>query len=122
MARPEVYLGLDFGTTNSVLALFKDGAPHVIDIFGRQTTPTAIAFNDKSETVIGTAALTTGQSVRAFKRVLGLSAAQGRELVDSFKGSLPFVTEEEDNLVAIRCKVGESGNASFELLLPSIPG
>ena len=47
-------VGIDLGTSNSCVAVFKDGAPHVIrDANGRNTQPSVVAFGHGRSVVVG---------------------------------------------------------------------
>ena len=47
-------IGIDLGTTNSVVAVMEGGEPKVItNEEGGRTTPSVVAFNDKGETLVG---------------------------------------------------------------------
>jgi len=47
-------IGIDLGTTNSVVAIMEGGAPKVItNSFGARTTPSVVAFTDKGERLVG---------------------------------------------------------------------
>ncbi len=47
-------IGIDLGTTNSVVAIMEGGKPVVIpNAEGARTTPSVVAFNDKSELMVG---------------------------------------------------------------------
>ena len=50
----EKIIGIDLGTTNSVVSVMEGGEPKVIaNQEGSRTTPSVIAFTDKSETLVG---------------------------------------------------------------------
>lgn len=77
----DVVCGLDFGTSNSTLALIKDAKPFLVPIDrGRNTIPSAIfySFEDDS-TVFGQRAIdeyvqgTEGRLLRSLKSILGTS-------------------------------------------------
>ena len=47
-------IGIDLGTTNSVVAIMEGGKPVVIpNAEGSRTTPSVVAFTDKSELLVG---------------------------------------------------------------------
>jgi molecular chaperone DnaK (HSP70) len=56
MANPkgEKIIGIDLGTTNSVVAVMEGKEPKVIaNKEGNRLTPSVVAFNDKGETLVG---------------------------------------------------------------------
>ena len=54
MAQGEKIIGIDLGTTNSVVAVMEGSEPQVIaNQEGERTTPSVIAFTDKGETLVG---------------------------------------------------------------------
>ncbi len=54
MAQGEKIIGIDLGTTNSVVAIMEGSEPKVIaNQEGDRTTPSVIAFNDQGETLVG---------------------------------------------------------------------
>jgi len=47
-------IGIDLGTTNSVVAVMEGGKPIVIpNAEGARTTPSVVAFSDKGELLVG---------------------------------------------------------------------
>jgi molecular chaperone DnaK len=57
MAQGEKIIGIDLGTTNSVVAVMEGSEPTVIpNQEGDRTTPSVIAFNDSGETIVGSPA------------------------------------------------------------------
>ncbi len=47
-------IGIDLGTTNSVVAIMEGGSPKVlINSQGNRTTPSVVGFNDKGDRLIG---------------------------------------------------------------------
>ena len=52
----EKVIGVDLGTTNSVVAVFEGGKPIVItNPEGGRTTPSVVAFTDAGERLVGQA-------------------------------------------------------------------
>ncbi len=50
----EKIIGIDLGTTNSVVSVMEGGEPKVIaNLEGNRTTPSVIAFTEKGETLVG---------------------------------------------------------------------
>ncbi len=77
---PEPMIGIDLGTTNSVLAVWRGGQPEVLaDAGGRRLTPSVVGIDDDGSVLVGHAAkerLLThpGQTIAAFKRRMGTQA------------------------------------------------
>lgn len=54
MAQGEKIIGIDLGTTNSVVAIMEGSEAKVIpNAEGNRLTPSVVAFNDKGETIVG---------------------------------------------------------------------
>ncbi|MEL7336256.1 MAG: Hsp70 family protein, partial [Planctomycetota bacterium] len=54
MMASEKIIGIDLGTTNSVVAVMEGSEPKVIpNPEGNRITPSVVAFNDKGETIVG---------------------------------------------------------------------
>ena len=54
MAAGEKIIGIDLGTTNSVVSVMEGGEPKVIaNQEGSRTTPSVVAFTGKGETLVG---------------------------------------------------------------------
>jgi len=54
MAQGEKIIGIDLGTTNSVVAIMEGSEPKVIpNPEGNRITPSVVAFTDKQETIVG---------------------------------------------------------------------
>ena len=75
--RARLLLGIDLGTTNSVVAVLEGGEPTVIaNAEGSQSTPSVVAFAGKGVILIGEAAKrqarkNSGRTIHAVKRQLG---------------------------------------------------
>lgn len=67
-------LGIDLGTTNSCMAIIEGGEPTIINNKeGGRTTPSVVAFNKKSERIVGEQAkrqaiTNSDQTVTSIKR------------------------------------------------------
>ncbi|AWX69575.1 molecular chaperone DnaK [[Mycoplasma] anseris] len=73
----EVILGIDLGTTNSVVSIIENGQPKVLENpNGKRTTPSVVAFKN-NETIIGEVAKrqleTNPDSIASIKRLMGSS-------------------------------------------------
>ena len=72
-----VAIGIDLGTTNSVVSIMENGQPKVlVNAAGHRTTPSIVAMTDKGETLIGQAAkhqqvTNPKQTVYSAKRFVG---------------------------------------------------
>lgn len=54
MAQGEKIIGIDLGTTNSVVAIMEGSEPTVIaNAEGNRLTPSVVAFTDRGETLVG---------------------------------------------------------------------
>jgi len=85
----DVVCGLDFGTSNSTLALIKDGEPFLVPIDqGRSTIPSAIFYNFEDDSIrFGQQAIddyvqgTEGRLMRSLKSILGTDLVGERTLL-----------------------------------------
>ena len=73
----EVILGIDLGTTNSVVSIIENGMPKVLENpNGKRTTPSVVAFKN-GETIVGEVAKrqleTNPDCVASIKRLMGTS-------------------------------------------------
>src|ERR1700733_9949521 len=83
-------LGIDLGTTNSVVAVMEGGKPTVIaNAEGHRTTPSVVAFSKNGERLVGQlarrqAVLNPSKTVSSIKRFIGRrfdEVAEERKLV-----------------------------------------
>ena len=78
-------VGIDLGTTNSLVAIVEDGVPRIIpDREGHKLTPSAIYFEEDGEVVVGHAArqkmaLKPERGVFSVKRFMGKGAEDLRD-------------------------------------------
>ncbi|MFA6019168.1 MAG: Fe-S protein assembly chaperone HscA [Rhodospirillales bacterium] len=96
-ANDEVAVGIDLGTTNSVVAISKDGRPEVLrDAKARALIPSVVAYGRDGSVIVGHDAreqiLDRPQDVvSSIKRLMG----RGLEDVKAVAGQLPFVVDQD---------------------------
>jgi molecular chaperone DnaK len=90
-------IGIDLGTTNSVVAIMEAGEPKVItNAEGNRTTPSVVAFTKSGERLVGQAAkrqaITNPQNtVSSIKRFMGRRYGE----VETERGEVPFEIKED---------------------------
>src|SRR6202165_273271 len=98
-------VGIDLGTTNSVIAVMEGGEPVVIpNSEGSRTTPSVVAFTKSGERLVGTlarrqAAVNPENTVYSIKRFMGRKVAE----VDSERKIVPYQVKpgKDDRAVVI---------------------
>ena len=94
-------IGIDLGTTNSVVAAMEGGEPVVIpNAEGNRTTPSVVALTKTGERIVGTAAkrqavTNSEQTVFSVKRLMGRRFED--PTVADAKQLLPYTVEQADN-------------------------
>ena len=103
-------IGIDLGTTNSVVAVMEAGQPKVlINASGNRTTPSIVAFNDKGERLVGQPAkhqqvTNPKNTVFSIKRFMG----RRHNEVHSEEKNVPYeVLGGEQELVKVKCRDNE---------------
>lgn len=92
-------IGIDLGTTNSVVAVMEGGEPTVIvNAEGGRTTPSVVAFTDKGERLVGQAAkrqavTNSENTVYSIKRFMG---RRFEEVPDEIR-MVPYKVEKASN-------------------------
>ena len=77
MAKGEKIIGIDLGTTNSVVSVMEGNEPTVIaNLEGNRLTPSVVAFNDDDETIVGEpakrqAVTNPKRTISSIKRFMG---------------------------------------------------
>ncbi|MCB0057358.1 MAG: Hsp70 family protein, partial [Caldilineaceae bacterium] len=71
-------IGIDLGTTNSVLAIVRAGAPQLLSIDGSELLPSVVGIDDQGATLVGHPArnqwvVAPERTVRSIKRKMGSS-------------------------------------------------
>ncbi len=98
-------IGIDLGTTNSVVAVSQSGKPEVIcDEHGVALLPSVVAYGDDGGATVGAAASALIQEqpdrvVSSIKRLMG----RGIDDLNAVAGTLPFdvATDERDGMVRL---------------------
>lgn len=110
--RPQesVIIGIDLGTTNSLVAYAKDGVPEVVtDHTGQNTlVPSVVYFERADSVIVGQAALEKlvvdpENTIFSVKRLMGKSFQDVANYKDFFSYKI-IDTETEDSLVKVRIK------------------
>jgi len=108
MAQGEKIIGIDLGTTNSVVAIMEGSEPKVIpNAEGNRLTPSVVAFTDKGETLVGEparrqAVTNPRRTVYSIKRFMGRRHSE----VESEEKMVPYeVTGGTHDYVKV--KVGD---------------
>ena len=94
-------IGIDLGTTNSVVAVMEGGEPTVIpNAEGNRTTPSVVAFSKAGERLVGTAAKRQAVT-NPENTVFSVKRLMGRRFDDPVVGNalplLPYTVEKADN-------------------------
>jgi molecular chaperone DnaK len=97
-------VGIDLGTTNSVIAVMEGGEPVVIpNAEGARTTPSVVAFSKGAERLVGTlarrqAAVNPANTIYSIKRFMGRTFSE----VDSERKIVPYdVKAGKDDRVVV---------------------
>ena len=96
-------VGIDLGTTNSVVAALEGGEPTVIpNAEGSRTTPSVVAFTKDGERLVGAPAkrqaiINPENTVYSIKRFMG----RRFEEVENERGIVPYKVKEGRNGMAV---------------------
>jgi molecular chaperone DnaK len=100
-------IGIDLGTTNSVVAVMEAGSPKVLtNAMGARTTPSVVAFTDKGERLVGQIArhqqvTNPTNTIYSIKRFMG----RRHNEVSTEEKLVPYeVTGGPDELVRVRIR------------------
>jgi len=110
-------IGIDLGTTNSVVAVLEDGQAKVIpNAEGHRTTPSVVAFTADGERLVGhparrQAVTNAGQTIYSIKRFMG----RRHDEVSAEEKQVPYeVVGDADKPVEVRIKAKDSSGADSE--------
>ena len=72
----EPIVGIDLGTTNSEIAIIRDGRAEVISVEGETMLPSVVGLDNSGQLLVGTAArnqwvLAPERTIRSIKRKMG---------------------------------------------------
>ena len=105
MAEGEKIIGIDLGTTNSVVSIVEGDEPKIIpNAEGNRITPSVVAFNDKGETLVGEparrqAVTNPHRTVYSIKRFMGRRHSE----VESEEKMVPYgVTGGSSDYVKVK--------------------
>lgn len=70
-------VGIDLGTTNSVISVYRRGRPETLRVEGAETMPSAVCFRDKSNTLVGNKALNMAM-IRPESTILSVKRNMGK--------------------------------------------
>ncbi len=100
-------VGIDLGTTNSVVAVMEGGEPSVIaNAEGGRTTPSVVAFTKSKERLVGTPA----------RRQAAVNPANTIYSIKRFMGRLVAEVSNEIHQVPYKVVAGKDGRAEVEVL------
>lgn len=116
MASGEKIIGIDLGTTNSVVAVMEGSEPKVIaNAEGNRLTPSVVAFTEKGETLVGEparrqAVTNPTRTVYSIKRFMGRRHAE----VETEEKMVPYkiVGGPQDY---VKVKIGDKENTPQEI-------
>ena len=101
----EKVIGIDLGTTNSVVSVMEGGEPKVIaNLEGNRITPSVVAFTDKGEVLVGEpakrqAVTNPANTIYSIKRFMGRrhSEVEGEEKIVPYE-----ITGDADDYVKVK--------------------
>lgn len=111
-------LGIDLGTTNSVMAYITGGKPEIIaNVEGGRTTPSIVAYDDKDQTLIGVPAKNQAvtnpeNTIYSVKRLIGRTWDDPE--VQRDKKLLPFEMRKDKN-GGVEVKMGDKWHTPQEI-------
>jgi molecular chaperone DnaK len=116
MASGEKIIGIDLGTTNSVVAIMEGSEPKVIaNAEGNRLTPSVVAFTEKGETLVGEparrqAVTNPTRTVYSIKRFMGRRHAE----VETEEKMVPYkvIGGAQDY---VKVKIGDKENSPQEI-------
>jgi molecular chaperone HscC len=110
-------IGIDLGTTNSLVAVFEDGAPRIVpNALGEGLTPSVVCVEPDGSILVGAAARARATTrpehvARSFKRDMGTPRAYslgGREFSAPQLSAMVLASLKRDAEAALGCEVEEA--------------
>lgn len=76
MSEPDKIIGIDLGTTNSVLSVMRGGTPHLLPVGSARLLPSVVGISPTGEVLVGTSArnqwvVAPERTIRSIKRKMG---------------------------------------------------
>jgi molecular chaperone DnaK len=76
MSEPDKIIGIDLGTTNSVLSVIRDGTPHLLPVGSARLLPSVVGISPTGEVLVGTSArnqwvVAPERTIPSIKRKMG---------------------------------------------------
>src|SRR5260221_1558504 len=96
-------IGIDLGTTNSVVAVMEGGQPAVIvNQEGARTTPSVVAITKDGERLVGQIAKRQGgtnpeNTISSIKRFMGRKIDEGSNSASNQASRVPYKVARADN-------------------------
>ena len=111
----EYYIGIDCGTSNSCVGIYKNGKVEIVpNKLGERTTPSVVCFNDQNKVLVGEEAISQkmdefNKIIYEVKRFIGLSYQDFIEM--EYDKNLNYEVVNKDGIPKIRINI--NGNESF---------
>ncbi len=112
MVEKEKIIGIDLGTTNSVVAAVESGKPIVIpNSEGLRTTPSVVAYTKKGELLVGQiakrqAVINAGNTFFSIKRFIGSKVSELKENRDQMSYKIKEDSKGNIKLVSYDLSTG----------------
>ncbi len=98
----ETIVGIDLGTTNSEIAIIRDGKAVIIPIDGEKMMPSCVAINDNNECIVGRVAKNQ-MIINAEATILSIKRKMGEDVKVKLKDR-EFSPEEISSLILLELK------------------
>lgn len=95
----DIAIGIDLGTTNSLVAIARNGKPEVLtDEHGNSLHPSIVAYLDNGAVITGnTARESSGHVISSIKRLMGKGAGD----IKKISGTLPYKLVQSEGIIRL---------------------